>query len=144
MKHEPLCPVAVCPHPSDPDFHRCWCGQGAVEHHHVASRGMGGSKARNVPGNIICLCRKHHEAVTIGGCGDAFLEVAGQGLVYRYWDVHNETIFEKPSRQSHRALLLAKILLAGGPPTNPKVSPENSLRRAWSYVRDCPWKNGYG
>ena len=62
----PACPVDFCPFPSEPDFHECFCGSRAVEHHHVISRGMGGSKKRrNDPANVVCICHAHHEAVTL-------------------------------------------------------------------------------
>ena len=62
----PLCAVDFCPFPSEPDFHQCFCGSRLVEHHHVISRGMGGSKKRrNDPANVVCVCHVHHEAVTL-------------------------------------------------------------------------------
>src|SRR3990167_10968779 len=62
----PLCAVDFCPFPSEPDFHQCFCGSRLVEHHHVISRGMGGSKKRrNDPANVVCICHAHHEAVTL-------------------------------------------------------------------------------
>jgi hypothetical protein len=39
------------------------CGQSAVDIHHIQARGMGGSKFRDTPDNLIALCRVcHHEA----------------------------------------------------------------------------------
>jgi len=66
MTRIPACTVSFCPFPADPDFHACFCGSLAIEHHHVISRGLGGSKKRkNDPANVICLCHTHHEEVTL-------------------------------------------------------------------------------
>lgn len=37
------------------------CGWPAVDIHHIESRGMGGSKTRDNPENLIALCRLCHE-----------------------------------------------------------------------------------
>ena len=49
---------------SKDDFIPCEvCGQSAVDIHHIQPRGMGGSKFRDTPDNLIALCRVcHHEA----------------------------------------------------------------------------------
>lgn len=46
------------------DFIPCEvCGAQAVDIHHIQARGMGGSKLRDNPENLIALCRTcHHEA----------------------------------------------------------------------------------
>jgi 5-methylcytosine-specific restriction endonuclease McrA len=46
------------------DFIPCEvCGAQAVDIHHIQARGMGGSKSRDTPENLIALCRScHHEA----------------------------------------------------------------------------------
>ncbi len=36
------------------------CGVG-VDIHHIEARGMGGSKTKDVPENLMAMCRKHHE-----------------------------------------------------------------------------------
>jgi len=65
VRATPLCSVSYCPRPSDPDFHICWCGTQATEHHHVEPRGMGGSEAREFDkNNVVSLCHFHHEMVT--------------------------------------------------------------------------------
>jgi hypothetical protein len=39
------------------------CNNKAVDIHHIQPRGMGGSKFRDTPDNLIALCRPcHHEA----------------------------------------------------------------------------------
>ena len=44
------------------DFIPCeLCGSKANDVHHIKSRGMGGSKKRDVIENLMALCRKHHE-----------------------------------------------------------------------------------
>lgn len=49
---------------SKEDFIPCEvCGAKASEVHHVVARGMGSSKYRDIPDNLIALCRPcHHEA----------------------------------------------------------------------------------
>ncbi len=43
------------------DFIPCEvCGQKAVDIHHVDPRGMGGSKAKDTPDNLVALCRGCH------------------------------------------------------------------------------------
>lgn len=37
-----------------------WCGGRACDVHHLRSRGMGGSKNRDVPSNLVALCRLCH------------------------------------------------------------------------------------
>ena len=37
------------------------CGQAACDIHHIKSRGMGGSKEKDNPENLMGLCRPHHE-----------------------------------------------------------------------------------
>ena len=46
------------------DFIPCEvCGAQAVDIHHIQARGMGGSKSRDTPENLIALCRScHHDA----------------------------------------------------------------------------------
>jgi hypothetical protein len=36
------------------------CRSPAVDVHHIVTRGMGGSKKQDVPGNLVAYCRKHH------------------------------------------------------------------------------------
>ncbi len=68
----PACTVKYCPRPRDPDFHVCWCGRLAVEHHDVVGGGMGGGGGHHQnPDTIICLCHEHHVGVTTGGYKDA-------------------------------------------------------------------------
>lgn len=49
---------------SKEDFIPCEvCGAQAIDIHHIQPRGMGGSKLRDNPENLIALCRScHHEA----------------------------------------------------------------------------------
>ena len=43
------------------DFIPCEiCGQKAVDIHHIESRGMGGTKKKDVIENLQALCRQHH------------------------------------------------------------------------------------
>ena len=43
------------------DFIPCeYCGNRAVDIHHLEARGMGGSKKKDNIENLIALCRKHH------------------------------------------------------------------------------------
>lgn len=43
------------------DFIACEvCGSKAVDIHHIEARGMGASKDRNEPSNLMALCRKCH------------------------------------------------------------------------------------
>ena len=43
------------------DFIPCeYCGNRAVDIHHLDSRGMGGSKNKDNIENLIALCRAHH------------------------------------------------------------------------------------
>ena len=72
MTRIPTCPVKWCPQRTNPDFHQCWCGKLAVEHHDIVGGGMGGGGGHHKnPETIICLCHDHHEAVTTGGYKDA-------------------------------------------------------------------------
>ncbi len=92
-----LCTVSYCPKKKDPDWHRCFvCDAPNVEHHHVKSRGMGGSKKRrDDPLNVVALCRPHHEMVTLHECSDDILDFPGRGKVYVYFDLHGETLIER-------------------------------------------------
>lgn len=36
------------------------CGMVAVDIHHIEARGMGGSKSKDDPNNLMALCRKCH------------------------------------------------------------------------------------
>ena len=36
------------------------CGAVAVDIHHIDPKGMGGSKIKDIPENLIAVCRKHH------------------------------------------------------------------------------------
>ena len=92
-----LCTVSFCPAKKDVDWHRCWvCGALEIEHHHVKSRGMGGSKKRrDDPLNVVALCHKHHELVTLHECSDDILDFPGRGKVYVYFDLHGNTLIER-------------------------------------------------
>lgn len=84
----PACTTKGCPAPKDPDWHRCWCGNDRIEHHHVESRGMGGSKIKK---NIVALCHGHHEAVTLHKCYDIVTDF-GWAKRYFYMDTNGETL----------------------------------------------------
>lgn len=46
------------------DFIECEipsCNYPAVDIHHIQARGMGGSKTKDVPSNLMALCRFHHK-----------------------------------------------------------------------------------
>lgn len=44
------------------DFIPCEvCGKKAVDIHHIDARGMGGSKQKDVIGNLMALCRYDHD-----------------------------------------------------------------------------------
>jgi hypothetical protein len=96
ITREPLCRAKVCPRPSDPDFHRCAIDQQEpVDHQHIEPRGMGGSKARDVASNIICLCRPCHEKITRHEWRDNIMEVNGERY-YAAWDIHGVKLCEVP------------------------------------------------
>ena len=38
------------------------CGDAATDTHHIESRKMGGSKAKDTPDNLVALCRRCHES----------------------------------------------------------------------------------
>ena len=38
----------------------CWAP--SVDVHHIDFKGMGGSKNKDIPENLIALCRRHHDA----------------------------------------------------------------------------------
>lgn len=49
------------------DFIGCEvCGRQAVDIHHIQPRGMGGSKFRDTPDNLIALCRVCHDEADFG------------------------------------------------------------------------------
>ena len=61
----PLCAVAGCPWPNDPDIHVPWCGHGlAYEHHHWPKRSQGG---KNI---VAILCPRCHARTDtdLGNC----------------------------------------------------------------------------
>lgn len=61
-RREPLCRVKGCPHPSDPDWHRCFvCGKPEGDHQHFPKKSLAGKGAKIVA----FLCRKHHELLTL-------------------------------------------------------------------------------
>ncbi len=44
------------------DFIPCrFCGNQAVDIHHIDPKGMGGRKGADVIENLVALCRTHHE-----------------------------------------------------------------------------------
>ncbi len=44
------------------DFIKCEvCQKEAVDIHHIEARGMGGSKTKDIPENLMALCRECHE-----------------------------------------------------------------------------------
>lgn len=88
VERTPACPVKFCPAPRDPDWHRCWCGGLEIEHHHVESRGMGGSKLKK---NVVALCHRHHEAVTLHECYDIVTEF-DWGKTYSYMSTNGEVL----------------------------------------------------
>jgi hypothetical protein len=52
---------------SKTDFIGCEvCGVAASDIHHIQARGMGGSKLRDTPGNLIALCRPCHTEADFG------------------------------------------------------------------------------
>jgi len=58
----PLCSVPGCPHPSDPDWHRCFvCGKPEGDHQHFPKKSLAGKGAKIVA----FLCRHHHELITL-------------------------------------------------------------------------------
>ena len=90
-----MCTVDYCPAPTSPEWHVCWCGALAVEHHHVDPRRMGGSPSRlRAPENVVALCHKHHEGVTTGGNADAILETP-DGWSYVYYAPGGKVMFER-------------------------------------------------
>lgn len=61
-RSEPLCKVKGCPHPSDPDWHRCFvCGKEPIDHQHFPKKSLAGKGAKIVA----ALCRRHHELITL-------------------------------------------------------------------------------
>lgn len=117
----PLCSVRVCPYPSDEGWHHCIiCGANAVEHQHVEPRGMGGSKARDVPENIVMLCHACHEKITLHEWSDDIFETP----VGRYYAVIGKSFEESivrvlPSREEAVSVVQA---LAGDGMTPPTAS----------------------
>ena len=91
LTRTPACPVKFCPVPRDPDWHECWCGAKEIEHHHVESRGMGGSKLQK---HIVALCHKHHEAVTLHECYD-LVTVFDWETTYTYMDKRGDVLHEQ-------------------------------------------------
>lgn len=94
LTRAPACRIPSCPHPRDPDWHRCWCGGLEIEHHHVESRGMGGSKLKR---HIVALCHEHHEKVTLHECYDIVVDIAGANLLptYTYKDTDGTVLHER-------------------------------------------------
>lgn len=91
VTREPACRTKGCPAPRDPDWHQCWCGTKEIEHHHVESRGMGGSKLKR---NVVALCHKHHEAVTLHECYD-IVTVFDWGTTYTYTSAKGEVLHDR-------------------------------------------------
>ena len=61
-KRIPLCQVKGCPHPNDPDWHRCFvCGKQEGDHQHFPKKSLAGKGAKIVA----FLCRYHHERITL-------------------------------------------------------------------------------
>lgn len=93
MEREPLCAVAVCPSPSDPWWHRCFvCQATAIDHQHVDPKRMGGSPSRDIPSNIVALCRPCHEKITLNEWSDYIEENEHVGRWYFVLDRHGQRI----------------------------------------------------
>lgn len=63
-RHIPLCSTKGCPHPSDPDWHRCFidgCNKQEGDHQHFPKKSLAGKGAKIVA----FLCRNHHEKITL-------------------------------------------------------------------------------
>jgi len=64
------------------DFIPCEiCGAKAVDIHHIKSRGMGGTKKKDVIENLMALCRTHH---------DEYGDVTDKREFLQ--DIHNKTL----------------------------------------------------
>ena len=61
-KRIPLCQTKGCPHPSDPDWHRCFvCKKEPIDHQHFPKKSLAGKGAEIVA----ALCRPHHQKITL-------------------------------------------------------------------------------
>ena len=100
----PACTTKGCPAPSDPDFHACWCGRKEIEHHHVESRGMGGTKLKR---NVVALCHKHHEAVTLHEYYDIVTVLEGS-VTYTYMDARGEVLHTRTLEAGSAAAEVSK------------------------------------
>ena len=86
----PLCTVAGCPKPRDPDWHIPWCGHGERGmHQHTPKRSLGGKEI------VAFLCPACTDKVDSGPWGDGVFDIPGIGRVYRIWDLYNKIILER-------------------------------------------------
>lgn len=92
VEREPMCGVAYCPAPTDPDWHQCLVdGSIGIEHHHVEGRG----KKRTLdPTKVVPLSVAVHKRISLNEWGDGILTLHDGSKLYRIWDLHNETIHE--------------------------------------------------
>lgn len=76
--------LAITRAPTGQDLVCLVCHKQAQDIDHVVNRGMGGSKARDVPENRVALCRGCHEAKTMGVL-ETKVESRGDNLWAYFW-----------------------------------------------------------
>lgn len=97
MMTTPLCTVADCPEPSNPDWHKPWCGHGqAGEHHHYPSKAQGYDTTEDRC--VVFICRSCHQNVHEGRLSQAILRAQRDGRPYRYyrlWDLWGDAVCQR-------------------------------------------------
>ncbi len=96
------CSVKDCPWPKDEEIHVPWClGIPDVEHwpdkpthQHWPKKGMGGNNPKSKI--IAILCPPCHDRIDNVDWGNNVKNFPGRGDVYFAWDLHGNTLIERP------------------------------------------------
>jgi hypothetical protein len=102
----PLCPVKWCPtrykwfKGDKADWHACFCGEKAIEHHDAGAKGMSGGKDHHKrPENIVALCHLHHESIHTSECSNRILDLPTTGRTYVYYDTDGTVLHKQPLKE---------------------------------------------
>jgi len=119
----PLCSVPGCPHPSDPDWHRCFvCGKPEGDHQHFPKKSLAGKGAKIVA----FLCRKHHELITLNRWREGVYTHPDGSVRYYVQNEKGEEQCERIIEEAPAGVEAARIV-AGLPESLPAVDNQTNL-----------------
>jgi len=119
----PLCSVPGCPHPSDPDWHRCFvCGKPEGDHQHFPKKSLAGKGAKIVA----FLCRKHYELITLNRWREGVYTHPDGSVRYYVQNEKGEQQCEHIIEPAPAGVEAARIV-AGLPQMTPGVDNQTNL-----------------